>query len=95
LQQQIGTQELGIFARELFPAAAVAAFDDMLLNQCKVGDRYGFMIPLCFAEVPGVIADRVAHARQCRDEFACDKIQVRRAHVRQVPEFAFRQHALL
>jgi hypothetical protein len=63
LQQQAGLQKIRIFSLELFPRTAIPAFGDMLLNQRKVRDRDGFMIPVCFPKVPGVIADRAAHSR--------------------------------
>jgi hypothetical protein len=95
LQQQARLQEFGILAHELIPTIAIAAFGDMLLNQRQIRDRHRFMVSIFFAEVPGVVADCAAHARQCRGELAGLKIQVRRAYMREVPKLAFRQRALL
>jgi hypothetical protein len=40
------------------PPAAVAALEDMLLDECKVRDRDRFVIAIGFSQVSGVIAER-------------------------------------
>jgi hypothetical protein len=93
LQQQAGLQKLGIFECEVFPTPAVAAFTDMLLNQRKIRDRYRFVVSMRLAEMPCMVADRAAQARQSRGEASRLKIKVSRTDVGAVPEVAFRQRA--